>query len=117
MSSQPEVAITIMTGGQHGAAETGPTPMPLDQLLSAGGGPDAGGAADAIRRRRLRRRRGRGPIDEPIPLDLDELAALAAPRRRSPAKKTTVEEGAGEARSPLISARRGARLRGPRGRR
>ncbi len=89
MSSQPEVAITIMTGGQQGPAETGPTPMPLDQLLSAvGGDADAGSAAmpsDAIAFGGA----AAAPIDEPIPLELDELAALAAPRRRSPAKKTT----------------------------
>ena len=36
MSSHPEVAITIVTGGQHGVAESGPTPMPLEQLPAAG---------------------------------------------------------------------------------
>ena len=92
MSSHPEVAITIMTGGQHGAAESGPTPMPLEQLPPAAGGAAGFAGApmpsDAV---------AFGAVDAstsgaPTPLDLDELAAQAAPRRRSAAKKSTAKK-------------------------
>jgi hypothetical protein len=91
MSSHPEVAITIMTGGQHGAAESGPTPVPFEQLPAAGGASGFAGApmpSDAV---------AFGAVDmstsgAPTPLDLDELAAQAAPRRRSAAKKSTAKK-------------------------
>jgi hypothetical protein len=67
MSTQPEVAITIITGGQGGGsqvtASAGGTPVPaaLEQLGAEASG-DAGGTG----------------LGGPVPVPLDELAAAAA---------------------------------------
>ncbi len=81
MSAQPEVAITIMTGGHAGAAPgastaeaAGPTPAPLDQLAALATGAEAGAEVGAG-----------GP---PTPDDLDQLAARARPAKKTAAKKT-----------------------------
>ena len=90
MSSQPEVAITIVTGGrpsiEGGEAEAGPTPIPLDQL--------PGFAADTT-----------DAEAPPAPLDLDALAAEAAGRRRAPAKKATAKKSPAK-KAPAKRARR-----------
>ena len=102
MSSQPEVAITIMTGGRSsvetGAAEAGPTPIPLDQLPGARA---AGAESPPV------------PMDlgtvatgeMPTPLDLDALAEAAAGPRRAPAKNSAAKKSPAK-RAPAKRARR-----------
>ena len=92
MTSQPEVSITIMTGGHRGlsiegeTSEPGPTPIPLDLL--PGFGADT---ADAE--------------VPPTPLDLDALAAEAAGPRRAPAKKATAKKSPAK-KAPAKRSRR-----------
>jgi ribonuclease E len=71
MSTQPEVAITIITGGGRtddagsvaGAdVSSAPAPIPLEQLSQVAGGQEAAGVA----------------IDGPVPMTLEELAAVSA---------------------------------------
>lgn len=121
MSSQPEVAITIMTGGQRGAAastegglaDAGPTPMPLDQLPAVGA-TDSGGAGaptpsdlGALVGAVSGSAAPPTPSDPgapaastgglPTPLDLDTLAEGAsgpAPARKSTARKSAAKKSA-----------------------
>jgi hypothetical protein len=110
MSAQPEVAITIMTGGRATSSdagspttgEAGPVPMPLDQL-SAAAGPEAsaGGAPTPVDLSTLPGAQaapaapapsegivGPGAADEsPEPLDLEDLATTAEPPKKPPTKK------------------------------
>ena len=81
MSAQPEVAITIMTGGHTAAAGTsategaGPVPAPLDQLAATATGTQTGDQG------------------APTPDDLDELAESAKPAKKAAAKKSSRKRG------------------------
>ena len=77
MSGQPEVAITIMTGGNTGGAGTsvvgvaGPEPAALDQLAVAAVGTQASDHGG------------------PTPQDLDQLAESPQPAKKGAAKKVS----------------------------